>query len=59
MQYVTRNDILDPYIAVQIEASDQILAECLDNTNLIIDDLNGFVVKDEGSDMRQWGTWDP
>ena len=59
VQHVTRDDMLDPYIAVQIKVFDQALPESLDDTNFIIDDLDGFGVEDEGSDMLQWETWDP
>ena len=43
--------MLDPYIALQIKAFDKALTERLDDANFIIDDFNGFVIKDEGSDM--------
>ena len=42
VQHVTRDDILDPCIAVQIKSFDQALNECLDDTKLIIVDFNGF-----------------
>ena len=59
VQHVTCDDILDPDIVVQIKAFDQALSERLDNTNNIIDYFDCFVIKDEGSDMPQWDTWDP
>ena len=57
--HVTRDDMLDPDISVQIKVLDQALIERLDNTNFIIYDFGGFGIKDEGSDMPQWDTWDP
>ena len=42
-----------------MKAFDQALNERLDNTNFIIDDFDGFGIKDEGSDMPQWDIWDP
>ena len=48
--------MLNPDIAVQTKAFDQDLTERLDDTNFIIDDFNGFVMKDEGSDFPQWDT---
>ena len=58
VQNVTRDDIFDPNIAVQIKAFDQALIERLDNINFIINDFDGFGVEYEGSDMPQWDTWD-
>ena len=51
--------MLDPYIAVQIKAFDKELTEQLDDSKFIFDDFDGFGMKDEGSDMPQWDTWDP
>ena len=59
MQHVTRDDMLDPDIAVQINVFDQALTEHLDDANFIINDLDGFGVEYEGSDMSQWDTWYP
>ena len=42
LQHVTRDDMIDPDIAVQIKSFDQALNECLDDTKLIIVDFNGF-----------------
>ena len=52
-QHVTCEDMLDPDIALQIKAFDRALTERLDNTNFIINDFDGFGIKDEGSDMPQ------
>ena len=46
MQHVTRDDMLDPDIAVQIKAFEQALTELLENTNFIINDFYGFGMKD-------------
>ena len=43
---------------MKIKVFDQALTERLDDTNFIIDYFDGFVMKDEGSDMPQWDTWD-
>ena len=59
MQHVTRDDALEPDIAVQIKAFDQTLTERLEDTNFIIDYYDGFGMKDEGSGMPQRDTWDP
>ena len=45
MQHVTRDDILDPDIAVQIKEFDQALTERSYDTNSIIDDFDGFGIK--------------
>ena len=57
VQNVTRDNIIDPNIVVQIKSFDRALIESLDNINFIIDDFNGFGVYYEGSDMLQWDTW--
>ena len=59
MQHVTRDDMIDPYIAAQVTAFDQALTEHLDDTNIRIDDFDGVGVEDEASDTPQWDTWDP
>ena len=59
VQYVTCDDMLNPYIAAQITAFDHILTECLDNINFIIENLNGFEDEDGGSDLPHWDTQDP
>ena len=59
MQHVTRDDMLKPDISVQIKVFYQELTKRLDDANFIIDEFDGFVIKDEGSDMPQWDTWDP
>ena len=51
--------MIDQYIAVQIKPFYRALTERLNNTNFIINDFDGFVIKDEGIDMPQWDTWDP
>ena len=58
VQHVNPYDMLDPYIAVQIKAFDQTLTERLDNTNIIINYLDGFGITDEGKDMPLWDTWE-
>ena len=58
MQHDTCDDILDIDISVQIKAFDQALTEHLEDINFIIDDFNGFGIKDEGIDMTQWNTWE-
>ena len=57
VQNITRDDIIDPNIAVQIKSFNQALTERLDNIKFIIDGFNGFGVDYEGSDMPQWDTW--
>ena len=59
MQHFTRDDIINSYIEVQIKVFDKILTERLEDTNVIIDYFDIFVVEDEGIDMPQWYTWDP
>ena len=51
VQHVTRDDIIDPDIAVQIKAFDKELTERLEDVNFTIDDFDGFGIKDEGSGM--------
>ena len=58
VQHVTCDDMIDPDIAAQITLFYQALPERLENTNFIIDDLHGFGVEHEGSDMTQWDTCD-
>ena len=58
MNNITRDDILDPNIAVQIKAFDQSLIERLDNIHFIIDDFNRFGVYSEVIDMPQWDICD-
>ena len=42
VQHVTRDDMLDSDIAVQIKAFDKALTERLDDSNFIIDDFDDF-----------------
>ena len=51
LQNVTHDDMLDPDITLQIKSFDKALTERLDDANFIINDFNGFGIKDEGSDM--------
>ena len=51
VQHVTRDDIIDPDISVQIKSFDKELTERLEDVNFTIDDFDGFGIKDEGSGM--------
>ena len=59
VQHVTRDDMLKPDISVQIKVFYQELTKRLDDANFTIDEFDGFVIKDEGSDMPQCYTWNP
>ena len=51
VQHVTRDDMLDPYIVVQIKEFDKALTECLNYDIFIINDFGGFGIKYEVSDI--------
>ena len=58
VQHVTRDDMLDPDIAGQIEQFNEKLNARLDDTNHAIEQIDG-VSFDYKDDLPQWDAWDP
>ena len=53
VQHVTRDDMIDPAIARQIETSNEALTTRLDDTNFKVNDIDhGF--EDDLDDLPQW-----
>ena len=56
VQHFTRDDMINPHIAVQKTEFDQALTERSDYIKYIINDFDGSGIEDEDSAIPQWDT---